>query len=128
MNLTAGVLVEPCKEKTEHMGYLHDTDAWLHEQIWTVIEGVDEGGEDVVDGFKKEIKEKILQSYHSGQREVIRMLGDDIELVSDELREQLEGLTDQQKKYQRRKHAPKSKSRRGRHRHGREKSEERYGN
>lgn len=49
------------------MSYLKEVEAWLDERVWTVINTVSDGGEDVVDGFKQEIKEKILESYRNGQ-------------------------------------------------------------
>ena len=57
---------------------MQETDAWLEELILTIptIKDDDENGEEIFDGWlanvKKQIKDRILESYKNGQKAALR--------------------------------------------------------
>src|SRR5437867_2879112 len=56
------------------MNYMKETDAWLDELLVDLLDGPedDETDEAQIQRIKKAIKDKILESYHNGQKAALR--------------------------------------------------------
>ena len=52
--------------------YLQEVDVWLDERLWHAVNEASGGGEDYIPTLKRAIKEKILESYHNGQKDMVR--------------------------------------------------------